>query len=518
VLTLAAIMLAGLGAAVACGAERAPPQAEHLPITPPIDAAEPAKPDDPSPPDDPTRPDAPAAPTGPRTVFVHLFEWRWDDIALECEQFLGPKGFAAVQVSPPQEHATFASHTWWQRYQPVSYALTSRSGDRTAFADMVARCKAAGVDIYVDAVMNHMSFLESGTGSGGTMFSKYAYPGLYGEEHFHSCGQGITDYGSLYQLHECELATCADLDTGNAHVRATLAAYLQDLVDLGVAGIRLDGAKHISIGDIQAILGLVRGELYVYQEVIDYDGSGPVTSSAHAAIGDVTEFRYGADLSHAFRSGDLASLSTFGEPWGYLPSHAGIAFIDNHDNQRGHGSGDPITHGTPELYRLTAVFMLAFPYGYPQIMSSYAFTGPDEGPPSDAAGHTLHAIVPDATSCAPGWICEHRWPALARMVGFRNATSDAFILTDWWDNGGNQVAFGRGELGFVAINRDEASPLTGTFQTSMVPGRYCDVVGGELEDGACTGVEVIVAADGKAEIVAAPLDAIAIHAGSRWAD
>lgn len=30
---------------------------------------------------------------------VHLFEWKWKDIALECERFLGPRGFGGVQVS-----------------------------------------------------------------------------------------------------------------------------------------------------------------------------------------------------------------------------------------------------------------------------------------------------------------------------------------------------------------------------------------------------------------------------------
>lgn len=34
-----------------------------------------------------------------RTAMVHLFEWKWEDIANECEQFLGPKGFGGVQVS-----------------------------------------------------------------------------------------------------------------------------------------------------------------------------------------------------------------------------------------------------------------------------------------------------------------------------------------------------------------------------------------------------------------------------------
>lgn len=34
-----------------------------------------------------------------RSVMVHLFEWKWNDIALECERFLGPKGYGGVQVS-----------------------------------------------------------------------------------------------------------------------------------------------------------------------------------------------------------------------------------------------------------------------------------------------------------------------------------------------------------------------------------------------------------------------------------
>jgi alpha-amylase len=71
--------------------------------------------------------------------FVHLFEWSWADVALECEQWLGPKGlsaqylnvdtnlkynlwqhlmqlgYQAVQVSPPQEH--IQGSQWWTRYQ-----------------------------------------------------------------------------------------------------------------------------------------------------------------------------------------------------------------------------------------------------------------------------------------------------------------------------------------------------------------------------------------------------------------
>lgn len=37
------------------------------------------------------------------------------------------------------------NYPWWQRYQPVSYKLYSRSGTPEEFADMVRRCNAVGV-------------------------------------------------------------------------------------------------------------------------------------------------------------------------------------------------------------------------------------------------------------------------------------------------------------------------------------------------------------------------------------
>src|SRR5690606_17231810 len=75
-----------------------------------------------------------------QTTFVHLFEWQWNAIASECENHLGPKGYAAVQVSPPQN--SISGNQWWTRYQPVSYSIEGRSGTRAEFANMVSRCNA----------------------------------------------------------------------------------------------------------------------------------------------------------------------------------------------------------------------------------------------------------------------------------------------------------------------------------------------------------------------------------------
>ena len=82
-----------------------------------------------------------------KQVIIHLFEWKWVDIADECERFLGPAGYCGFQVSPPMEHVILPAdnYPWWMRYQPVSYILHSRSGTPEEFADMVRRCNAVGV-------------------------------------------------------------------------------------------------------------------------------------------------------------------------------------------------------------------------------------------------------------------------------------------------------------------------------------------------------------------------------------
>lgn len=45
----------------------------------------------------------------PGGVIVQLFQWRFDDIAFECEDFLGRKGFAGVEVLYLQRHSAHRS-------------------------------------------------------------------------------------------------------------------------------------------------------------------------------------------------------------------------------------------------------------------------------------------------------------------------------------------------------------------------------------------------------------------------
>jgi alpha-amylase len=482
---------------------------------------------------------------GPRAagdVFVHLFEWRWADVAQECETYLGPAGFSAVQVSPPSEHAVLPGFPWWQRYQTVGYELDeSRSGTGDEFRDMVRRCAAAGVAIYVDAVVNHMTAQVSGTGSHGTAFTKYAYPGLYAAADFHMppCTIADADYANAPdRVRRCELLGLADLDTGSDAVRAKIAGYLSSLVALGVRGFRVDAAKHIDPTDLDAIIHEVSDAVgadarpYYYFEVVDHGGEA-IHSSDYLPVGqgaadatDVIEFKYQAvaDAFAGVGGQSVAGLHALGAD--LLPSDRAVVFVNNHDTQR----GSSLYYQDAPAYDLATAYMLAWPYGYPQILSSFAFdratqAGRDQGPPSDGAGHTrpVYAGGAGAPDChddlalpaqpAGQWLCEHRRPFIARLIAFRKAAVGADV-TNAWDDGADALAFGRGAKGFVVINNG-AGTVHRTFATSLPAGAYCDVYGGAPTASGCSGATITVGGDGSADVTAAAGSAIVLHVGAR---
>ena len=472
-------------------------------------------------------------------VFVHLFEWKWTDIATECVNVLGPAGFAAVQVSPPQEHSITPSFDWSERYQPVSYSVErSRSGTGTEFADMVTRCKAAGVGIIVDAVINHMTNYPSpGVGSNGTAYTKYEYPGLYTAGDFHPpCA--LNNYQSAANVQDCELFSLPDLNTGLTSVRQKIADYLIALARLGVAGFRIDAAKHIQQVELDDIIARVNLTLagegrplpYFFLEVVggggealgprDYFGEG--YSSGGAA--DITEFTF-VGVGNKFRgvNGEhISQLDPNGSPgnqfsavaWGLMPSDKAVVFLQNHDTQHQCGIG----YRDGSIFRIANVWMLAQPYGYPSILSSFAFNCPvgnSMGPPSDADGWTNPVTCASSLESATigQWVCEHRDPYIRNMVSFRRVVAGTDI-NRWWDNGANAIAFSRGDRGFVAINGESAA-VAATVATGLPPGTYCDVLTGGLGDAVCAGTSVVVDSTGAAQLSLESRSAIAIDAATR---
>lgn len=164
-----------------------------------------------------------------------------------------------------------------------------------------------------------------------------------------------------------------------------------------------------------------------------------------------------------------------------------------------------------DLFTKASVFMLAHPHGIPRLMSSFAFEDPSIGPPQDTNQRIISPkISPDGHSCQNGWVCEHRWRAIANMVKFRSIT-DGTIIKNFRTLGDNQIAFCRGNKGLVVINNSNGT-INQELDACVPDGTYCDVISGELINNKCSG-KTIQVENGKAFFSVA--DIVAIHAGAK---
>lgn len=188
-----------------------------------------------------------------------------------------------LQVSPITENAIIEPRPWWERYQPISYLIASRSGGEEEFEEMVRRCHHAGVVVYVDVVLNHMARHQNriiGTAGSHADTAIKSFPMVpYTVHDFHPrCT--IRNYHKAAEVRNCQLEGQLDLDQSKPNVQDHIADFLNELIKMGVGGFRIDAAKHMwprdladiyrKIDDLNPAFGFpIRAHPFIYQEVKD---------------------------------------------------------------------------------------------------------------------------------------------------------------------------------------------------------------------------------------------------------
>lgn len=189
-----------------------------------------------------------------RSTIVQLFEWPFDDVARECEEFLGPNGFGGVILSPVSENLVLPNRPWYERYQPMSYSIASRSGNESQLIDTIKRCNNSGVRIYIDVVLNHMAGEATtmiGTAGATAVFANRSYPNVpYVSTDFHRPCK-IVHFRDAHIVRNCALYNLPDLDQSLESVRQRISDFLNRLVGMGVAGFRVGSCKHMWPNDLK---------------------------------------------------------------------------------------------------------------------------------------------------------------------------------------------------------------------------------------------------------------------------
>ena len=170
---------------------------------------------------------------------LHAFSWPLKDIRAELPN-IAAAGFGAIQISPLQRGDINEGWTWYTIYLPYDYHIMNSPGMGTK-VDLKALCKEAeqyGIKIVVDVVLNHVNKTEP-----------YFNPWFNVDGRYRSWGlnNNAINWDSRQSITHDPLGDYVELNTENSEVIARAKAYIEELKECGVKGIRFDAAKHIEI-------------------------------------------------------------------------------------------------------------------------------------------------------------------------------------------------------------------------------------------------------------------------------
>ena len=236
---------------------------------------------------------------GQKGVIVELFGWPYDDIAEECE-FLSVAGYLGIKIFPPNEsilnenlYENEELNPWSYFFQPVSYKIKSRLGNKKQLKNMINRCRKNNIRIYSEVIINQMvsngndayqihqnndctdTFGPKNSSAGSPFWTtegqyennKYTeklptleFPSVpYCGSDFH-CYNNI-DYSNYDSINYGWVGNLIDLNTEKQYVRQRIADFLTELISIGISGFSINNSKHISPINFSFIFKLLKENL-----------------------------------------------------------------------------------------------------------------------------------------------------------------------------------------------------------------------------------------------------------------
>lgn len=254
-------------------------------------------------------------------------------------------------------------------YQPVDLRdFDSPFGTEAELRSLIDRCHDRGIEVVLDAVLNHMANPRApadrwGDADDPTAETHLEWPQFETEEHFTEVPE--FDYVDEDTVEEWQfdrsLLELPNLDVRHPEVQEAHAAYLEKLADIGADGVRFDAAAHVwpwywteEINPLCDDLGLWRvGEVWRgTEEILEFVDTGM----------DAFDFPLYNAIVTAFEDDDFEALHETRTVVDERPE-AAVTFAQNHDTA-GPGVGPDDPEG--EAMALANAFILSYP-GTPHL-------------------------------------------------------------------------------------------------------------------------------------------------------
>lgn len=421
-------------------------------------------------------------------------------------QYLQSLGVAAIWISPPVDNVNLpdsSGHAPYHGYWPRDMMrIEEHFGDTdntwSAFDNLVAAAHAAKIKVIVDFVGNHTN--DIGTGEDGALYNNGVkvtdYSSDTGATTYYHHNQNISNYEDRYQLQYWTLSGLADLAQENPYVDQYLKAAVEQFLDHGADGFRLDALKHMNWG----------WEYSLENTVANWSGSAnlPSATSRPFLFGEWLEGSgdslYPDSVKHANNSGinlldyplyyQISSVfgtdgsfynidneinledntAASGSAQSFAQPNDLVTFFDNHDNPRIQSMGaDAMEVKMATAFVMTCRGVPVLYYGDEQYLHNDTDSGND---PYDRNAMTSFSAN-DATLLIQ---------YLAALRSSNPAVAYGSFTQRWLTN--DTYIYER-QLGtnvvLVAFNKNPSSDqaITGLF-TYLPPGSYTDYLAGTM--------------------------------------
>ncbi len=271
-------------------------------------------------------------------AILHAFCWDFNTIKANMPK-IKDAGYTAIQTSPINTclsiydgkmlyGETEAEGRWYYHYQPTDWKIGNyQLGNKEEFKAMCEEADKYGIGVIVDIDPNHTTPLYD-------QVSNDLKNAAGGEEALYHKGskvengdQGGMRYDDRISVTYDAMGGLPDVDTENEGFQEYFYDFLEDCIDCGADGFRIDTAKHISLpddgvpeeytgdekrndfypnmkADINANASKSYADLFVYGEVLDGDASR--VAAYQDMLGGTCASNYGGSIRNAVSSGNVA--------------------------------------------------------------------------------------------------------------------------------------------------------------------------------------------------------------------
>jgi len=296
-------------------------------------------------------------------AILHAFCWNFNTIKENMPE-IAAAGYTAVQTSPINDCLSTEpgltlygdDGKWYYHYQPTDWTIGNyQLGTRDEFKAMCDEADKYGIGIIVDIDPNHTTpvfgeISESLLNAVGATYDDVT--NLY-----HVDGADVSrtiDYSNRVSVVYDPMGGLPDVDTENPDFQNYFYGFLEDCIDCGADGFRIDTAKHIALPDdgvpsayagqedrnnfypnmksyIDDLSNVDYADLFVYGEVLQGDTAR--LDAYQEMLGGTTASNYGSTIRSAVSSGSL-SVSKI-ESYGIedtADSDKLVTWVESHDN------------------------------------------------------------------------------------------------------------------------------------------------------------------------------------------